>query len=163
MTNKPTFWQKWSHVYWLVGFIGLFLLVPELISVFNSVPGDTFSESWWMVFHTNDTHAPAWLEWGGRIFAIVLGGWLIGHLGFGLWGGPTKFPKFDLSKIEPRPLSGMPAHVEGLRPTPPEIRQLVAVTNEIALDWPGADHLRRAYLARQLTTATKELLAGDPS
>jgi hypothetical protein len=85
--------KKWMPVYWVIWVLGLFL-VPELIAVFNNTKGDTFSETWWNVFDTNNNE-PTALTYVGIAVTFITGIWLIGHLSFGLWGGPRKLPKFD--------------------------------------------------------------------
>jgi hypothetical protein len=85
--------KKWMPVYWVVWVLGLFL-IPELIAVFNGTKGDTFSETWWNVFDTNNNE-PTVLTYVGVAVTFITGVWLIGHLSFGLWGGPRKLPKLD--------------------------------------------------------------------
>lgn len=80
---------RYSHVYWLSVF-GLLVLAPELYGVFNDVPGDTISETWWWIFHTNDTTTPIWVKLIGVVVSFGLFGWLIFHFAFGWWGGPQK-------------------------------------------------------------------------
>lgn len=86
--------EGWEAVYWLL-WVAAFLAV-EIPSIFNARKGDTFSEVWWRFFRIKgglDKHGnqmrPLPLALGIPIHVgiVAFGVWLIGHLGFGLWGG----------------------------------------------------------------------------
>lgn len=90
---------SWEAFFWFL-WIAAFLVV-ELYAVFNAKLGDTFSESWWRYLRiktgnvtTKDGRVvayekpwPLWVSLPLRAVIIAFGVWLIGHLGFGLWGG----------------------------------------------------------------------------
>lgn len=90
---------SWEVFFWLL-WISAFLIV-EVRAVFNAKLGDTFSESWWRYLRiktgtvvTKEGHTvayekpwPMWFSIPLRIAIVAFGIWLIGHLGFGLWGG----------------------------------------------------------------------------
>jgi hypothetical protein len=90
--------HNWQILYW-AGWIIAFLAV-ELPAVFNARLGDTFSETWWRWLHIKGGMRPTpdgglvavkplplWAAIPIRIVIVGFGVWLIGHLGFGLWGG----------------------------------------------------------------------------
>jgi len=91
--------ENW-HVVWWGLWIAAFLAV-ELTAVFNARLGDTSSEAWWRYLRiktgpvvTQDGKRiqyfkpwPLWIAVPLRLVVVAFGIWLIGHLGFGLWGG----------------------------------------------------------------------------
>lgn len=94
----------WSLSNWAVLFWGLWIasfLAVEIPSIFNARLGDTFSEAWWRYLRiktgevrTSDGARvkyfrafPLWVAIPVRLVIIAFGVWLIGHLGFGMWGG----------------------------------------------------------------------------
>lgn len=90
--------QNWEVLYWAL-WISAFLVV-ELPAVFNGKKGDTFSETWWRILRIRGGHEPLpgggftmikpfpwWVSLPLHIAIVAFGTWLIGHLGFGLWGG----------------------------------------------------------------------------
>ena len=90
---------NWHILYWAL-WIGAFLVV-EIPAIFNARLGDTFSEAWWRwlrirgheaVEQSDGTYKvlrpyPLWVAIPLRVAIVLFGVWLIGHLGFGLWGG----------------------------------------------------------------------------
>jgi hypothetical protein len=89
---------NWEIFFWGL-WIGAFLLV-EIPAVFNGKLGDTFSETWWRWLRIKGGYRPRpdgrnvyikpWPLWATvplRVVIVGFGLWLIGHLGFGLWGG----------------------------------------------------------------------------
>lgn len=90
--------HNWHVLYW-GGWIVAFLLV-EIPAVCNAKLGDTFSETWWRwlrighgdrVMNRGELQVlkrfPLWVAIPLRLLIVAFGVWLIGHLGFGLWGG----------------------------------------------------------------------------
>lgn len=89
---------NWEILWW-AGWIIAFLAV-ELPAVFNAKLGDSFSETWWRWLHIKGGMRPTpdggvvavkplplWAAIPIRMVIVAFGVWLIGHLGFGLWGG----------------------------------------------------------------------------
>lgn len=77
MNRHKVFWALW---------VGAFLAY-ELPAVFNAAQEDTFSEFFWGLFRINDS-LPLWQSIPIHGAIVAFGVWLIGHLAFGLWGGP---------------------------------------------------------------------------
>lgn len=81
-------------VLWIVAFLAV-----ELPAVFNAKKGDTFSEAWWRFLRIRTGKVvgpqgdvvyvkpwPLWISVPLHLIIVAFGVWLIGHLGFGLWG-----------------------------------------------------------------------------
>jgi hypothetical protein len=79
---------KGSSVFWALWLLAFGFYEGQ--AIFNAAEGDTFSEFWWILFKTN-TDIPLWWSIVSRVAVAGFGVWLIGHLGFGLWGGPRKW------------------------------------------------------------------------
>lgn len=128
ITRHKIFWALW---------VGAFLAY-ELPAVINGAQGDTFSEFFWGLFRINET-LPLWQSIPIHATIVAFGIWLIGHLGFGLWGGPKG-----------RILDGEPAELRNL---PEEVIRLVHRVDALADGWAEGDKTRKAELWNQLHNA----------
>lgn len=128
MNRHKVFWALW---------VGAFLAY-ELPAVFNAAQEDTFSEFFWGLFHINDS-LPLWQSIPIHGAIVAFGVWLIGHLAFGLWGGPKG-----------RILDGEPAE---LRDLPKQVVNLVHKVDALADGWAEGDDTRKAELWNALHNA----------